>query len=66
VLKGLELKNTSIVKFPIMQIFDPFRGSSFYWNAQSKEIGIPNWLSGDISWQLYTEEEKCPSQFEKI
>jgi molybdopterin/thiamine biosynthesis adenylyltransferase len=66
VLRGLKLKNTSIVKFPIMQIFDPFRGSSFYWNAQSKEVGIPNWLTGDISWQLYTEEEKCPSQFEKI
>jgi molybdopterin/thiamine biosynthesis adenylyltransferase len=66
VLRGLELKNTAVVEYPIMQIFDPFRGSSFYWNAQTKEIGIPNWLTDEISWQVYTKEDQQASQFETL
>ena len=50
VLNGLPLRNTSIVEFPVVQVFDPFRGSAYYWDAAKNRIGIPNWLTGKIRW----------------
>jgi hypothetical protein len=54
VLNNIELKNTKIVEFPVIQVFDLFKGSSFYWNVKTEEIGIPNWLDDSINWQKYT------------
>jgi hypothetical protein len=33
-----------------VQVFDPFRGSAYYWDAAKNRIGIPNWLTGKIRW----------------
>ncbi len=52
VLNGIPLQNTSVIEFPVVQVFDPFRGSAYYWDAEKNRIGIPNWLSGKIRWHL--------------
>jgi len=51
VLNGLPLRNTRVVEFPLVQVFDPFRGSAYYWDAAKNRIGIPNWLTGKIRWR---------------
>ncbi len=56
ILNGLELQNTEITEFPVMQMFDPFRGSSFYWNSRTREVGVPNWLTDEIAWSPYRED----------
>ncbi len=53
VLNGIDLQLTKITEFPVMQMFDPFRGSSFYWNPRTREVGIPNWLTDEITWSPY-------------
>ena len=50
VLNGLPLRNTRVIEFPLVQVFDPFRGSAYYWDAARNRIGIPNWLTGKIRW----------------
>ncbi|NPV04823.1 MAG: ThiF family adenylyltransferase [Syntrophaceae bacterium] len=50
VLNGLPLENTRVIEFPLVQVFDPFRGSAYYWDAEKNRIGIPNWLTGKIRW----------------
>jgi len=50
VLNGLPLQNTKVIEFPLVQIFDPFRGSAYYYHAAKDKIGIPNWLTGRIRW----------------
>ena len=50
VLNGIPLQNTKVIEFPVVQVFDPFRGSAYYWDAAKNRIGIPNWLSGKIRW----------------
>jgi len=50
VLNGIPLENTRVIEFPLVQVFDPFRGSAYYWDAGKNRIGIPNWLTGKIRW----------------
>lgn len=50
-LNGITLENTVIVKMPIMQVFDPYKGAAYYWNYETEQIGIPNWLTGEVAWQ---------------
>ncbi|MCX5854500.1 MAG: ThiF family adenylyltransferase [Deltaproteobacteria bacterium] len=50
VMNGIALENTKIVEFPIIQIFDPFKGSAYYYDAAKDRIGIPNWMTERISW----------------
>ena len=50
VLNGIPLQNTRVIEFPVVQVFDPFRGSAYYWDAAKNRIGIPNWLTGKIRW----------------
>ncbi|MEN6319950.1 MAG: ThiF family adenylyltransferase [Syntrophaceae bacterium] len=50
VINGIVLQGTKVVEFPIIQVFDPFRGSAYYYNAKKERIGIPNWLTGKIRW----------------
>ena len=53
ILNGLNLQLTEIIEFPVMQMFDIFRGSSFYWNVETKKVEIPNWLTDEITWYPY-------------
>ena len=50
VMNGIALRDTKIVVFPIIHVFDPFKGSAYYYDAHRERIGIPNWLSGRIRW----------------
>ena len=54
VINGIKLQNTKIIEFPLIQIFDPFKGSAYYYNAAKERIGIPNWLTGRIRWYPVT------------
>ena len=53
VMNGIPLQNTSVIEFPVVQVFDPFRGSAYYWDAAKDRIGIPNWLTGKIRWVAF-------------
>ncbi len=48
-------KGTRIVKMPVIQVFDPFKGAAYYYNLLERRIGIPDWLTGEITWQAYRE-----------
>jgi molybdopterin/thiamine biosynthesis adenylyltransferase len=50
VMNGIDLENTKIVEFPIIQIFDPFKGSAYYYDAAKRRIGIPNWMTERTRW----------------
>jgi hypothetical protein len=50
VLNGIALQNTNVIEFPLVQVFDPFRGSAYYYHAEKDKIGIPNWLTGKTRW----------------
>lgn len=50
VINGIPLENTKVIEFPLVQIFDPFRGGAYYYDAGKDRIGIPNWLTGRIRW----------------
>jgi predicted ThiF/HesA family dinucleotide-utilizing enzyme len=50
VIHGIALEGTKVVEFPIIQVFDPFRGSAYYYNAEKGRIGIPSWLTGRVRW----------------
>lgn len=54
VLNRIPLQNTRVIEFPVVQVFDPFRGSAYYWDAAKNRIGIPNWLTGKIRWHRAT------------
>jgi hypothetical protein len=49
-MNGIALQNTNVIEFPVVQVFDPFRGSAYYYDAAKDKIGIPNWLTGKIRW----------------
>ena len=55
VLRGLPLERTQVVAMPEVQVFDPWSGSAYRFNVLTGEIGIPNWLSGDIAWHTPPE-----------
>jgi predicted ThiF/HesA family dinucleotide-utilizing enzyme len=50
VINGITLQNTKVVEFPLIQVFDPYRGSSYYYDAGKDRIGIPNWITGKTRW----------------
>lgn len=50
-INGIVLQGTKVIAFPLIQVFDPFRGSAYYYDAKRDRIGIPNWLTGRIRWQ---------------
>ncbi|OGF45278.1 MAG: hypothetical protein A2231_11140 [Candidatus Firestonebacteria bacterium RIFOXYA2_FULL_40_8] len=58
VMNGLPLEGTSVIEFPVVQVFDPFKGSAFYWNVVTEEIGIPNWVTGKTAWEKLSKESK--------
>lgn len=55
VINGLALEKTKVIEFPIIQVFDPFKGSAYYYDAENDRIGIPNWLTGRTRWYRATK-----------
>ena len=60
VMNHLPLEGTKGVEMPVMQIFDPYKGAAYYWNYQTWQIGIPDWVSGDIIWREWKEPTHDP------
>jgi len=55
VMNDLPLENTQLIEMPIMQVFDPYKGASYYWNYQTGQIGIPDWVTGEVLWREWEE-----------
>lgn len=56
-LRGLPLEGgAKVVRMPLFHIFDPYSGCAYYYNVSTREVGIPDWLTGEISWRPYVEE----------
>lgn len=53
VMHGLPLEGTRVVAMPVLHIFDPYSGCAYYYHILNREIGIPNWLTGEVSWHPY-------------
>ncbi len=53
VMNGLPLEGTRVIEMPVFHIFDPYSGCAYYYHILNKEIGIPDWLTGEIRWQRY-------------
>jgi molybdopterin/thiamine biosynthesis adenylyltransferase len=49
-IHGIALQGTKVIEFPLIQVFDPFKGCAYYYDAEKERIGIPNWLTGKIRW----------------
>jgi molybdopterin/thiamine biosynthesis adenylyltransferase len=54
-MNGLALRGTKITAMPVLQVFDPYSGCAYYYDILKREIGIPNWLTGEISWSTFAE-----------
>jgi hypothetical protein len=54
VMNGISLEGTKVVEFPVIQVFDPFKGSAYYYDAGKDRIGIPNWMTERIRWYPVT------------
>lgn len=59
-LHGLPVEGTAVVRLPVVQIFDPYSGCSYLFNAATGAIGIPDWLTGEVRWAQPDESsEPC-------
>ncbi len=58
VMNGLPLERTKVVAMPVFHIFDPYSGCAYYYDTMKKEIGIPNWRTGEITWQPYAGDRE--------
>ncbi len=56
VMRGQQLEGTKIVAMPVFHIFDPYTGCAYYYHILKREIGIPDWLTGEIHWLPYSGE----------
>jgi len=63
VLHGLPLEGTQVIAFPVMQMFDPWRGAAFYYDASTGRVGIPDWFSGEIDWRDAPDGSATPDVF---
>ncbi|WP_243439829.1 HesA/MoeB/ThiF family protein [Fundidesulfovibrio soli] len=52
-LRGLPFRGSAVTAMPVFHVFDPYSGCSYYHNAQTGEIGIPDWITGAVRWQRY-------------
>lgn len=60
VMNGLPLEGTRIVAMPIFHIFDPYSGCAYYYHILNREIGIPDWLTGEVRWSPYSGDWAKP------
>ena len=50
-MHGLPLGNAKVTAMPLVQIFDPWTGGAYMFDAASARIGIPDPISGEICWK---------------
>jgi len=51
-LRGLPWEGgPGVVTMPVLHVFDPYSGCAYYYNVDSREIGIPDWLTGRVEWR---------------
>jgi molybdopterin/thiamine biosynthesis adenylyltransferase len=50
-MHDLPLRNTKVTAMPLVQVFDPWTGSAYVFDAASTRIGIPDPFSGEICWR---------------
>ena len=50
-MHGLPLRHTRVTAMPLVQIFDPWTGGAYVFDAESGRTGIPDPFSGEIRWQ---------------
>jgi molybdopterin/thiamine biosynthesis adenylyltransferase len=50
-MHGLSLRNTKVTAMPLVQIFDPWTGGAYVFDAASGRTGIPDPFSGEVRWQ---------------
>ncbi|MDR0239960.1 MAG: ThiF family adenylyltransferase [Deltaproteobacteria bacterium] len=50
-MHGLPLKNTRVTAMPLVQIFDPWTGGAYVFDAASARVGVPDPISGEICWK---------------
>ena len=50
-LAGLPLVRTRVIAMPVVQVFDPWSGCSYFFNVQTGKIGIPDWQTGELRWE---------------
>ena len=50
-MHGLPLRNTKVAAMPLVQVFDPWTGGAYVFDAVSARVGIPDPMSGEIRWQ---------------
>ncbi len=65
-LHGLPLEGTRITAFPVLQIFDPWRGAAFYYDCARERIGIPDWITGALDWRPVPEAAGGPIVFPDV
>jgi molybdopterin/thiamine biosynthesis adenylyltransferase len=49
-MRGLPLKNTKVTAMPLVQVFDPWTGGAYVFDAASARVGVPDPISGEICW----------------
>jgi len=49
-MHGLPLGNTKVTAMPLVQIFDPWTGGAYVFDAASGRVGVPDPVSGAICW----------------
>lgn len=54
-MNHLPLDGTQITRLPQVQIFDPYTGCAYYYDAAARAIGIPDWLTGGVRWEPLRE-----------
>jgi hypothetical protein len=54
-LHGITFMDTAVVQFPVIQVFDPYRGGAYYCDLLRDRIGIPNWLTRETRWYVLEE-----------
>ncbi|MBF0512856.1 MAG: ThiF family adenylyltransferase [Desulfovibrionaceae bacterium] len=57
-LRGLPLRGARVTAMPVFHVFDPYSGCAYYYHVLDNKIGIPDWLTGDISWRPYQGEKE--------
>lgn len=65
-LHGQPLEGTRVTAFPVLQIFDPWRGAAFYYDCDRERIGIPDWITGALDWRPVPELAGGPIVFPEV
>ena len=50
-MHSLPFKNTKVTAMPLVQIFDPWTGGAYVFDAASARVGVPDPISGEICWK---------------